>query len=178
MLRNGCIRIVWDAFEMLGMPRFRIGGGLVKRKVIITCALTGVLTDPVKHRVPVTPKEMADAAQVAFNEGASVVHCHFRQQGANQGHRASWNPELAAEIVDAIRAQVPKILINCSTGILGNDISGPVAVLKRVHPETAALNAGSLNYLKTRSDGSWAWPPLLFDNPVEKIAAFLEVMKQ
>ena len=23
----------------------------------------------------------------------------------------------------------------------------------------AALNAGSLNYLKTRSEGRWAWPP-------------------
>jgi len=40
----------------------------------------------------------------------------------------------------------------------------------------AACNAGSLNYLKTRSDGSWAWPPLLFDNPVEKVRQFLDVM--
>jgi 3-keto-5-aminohexanoate cleavage enzyme len=33
-----------------------------------------------------------------------------------------------------------------------------------------------LNYLKTRKDGSWAWPPILFDNPVEKIQRFLDVM--
>jgi uncharacterized protein (DUF849 family) len=45
-----------------------------------------------------------------------------------------------------------------------------------VRPEVAACNAGSLNYLKTRSDGGWAWPPMLFDNPVEKIAAFLAAM--
>ncbi len=43
--------------------------------------------------------------------------------------------------------------------------------------EIAACNAGSLNYLKARSDGTWAWPPMLFDNPVPKVQAFLEAMK-
>jgi uncharacterized protein (DUF849 family) len=33
-----------------------------------------------------------------------------------------------------------------------------------------------LNYLKLRRDGSWAWPPTLFDNPVEKVNGFLKVM--
>jgi uncharacterized protein (DUF849 family) len=40
----------------------------------------------------------------------------------------------------------------------------------------AACNAGSLNYLKLKRDGSWAWPPALFDNPVEKVKQFLDVM--
>ncbi len=40
------------------------------------------------------------------------------------------------------------------------------------------MNAGSLNYLKTRSDGRWAWPPMLFDNPVEKVRAFLDAMER
>ncbi|MBI5478624.1 MAG: 3-keto-5-aminohexanoate cleavage protein, partial [Deltaproteobacteria bacterium] len=44
-------------------------------------------------------------------------------------------------------------------------------------PEIAACNAGSLNYLKIKADGSWAWPPMLFDNPVEKIEAFEQAMK-
>ena len=48
--------------------------------------------------------------------------------------------------------------------------------LAAVRPEIAALNAGSLNYLKTRADGSWARPPLLFDNPVDKIRKFLQSM--
>jgi 3-keto-5-aminohexanoate cleavage enzyme len=38
------------------------------------------------------------------------------------------------------------------------------------------MNSGSLNYLKVRSNGDWAWPPLLFDNPVDKIEKFLKVM--
>ncbi|MFH1092422.1 MAG: 3-keto-5-aminohexanoate cleavage protein, partial [Pseudomonadota bacterium] len=49
-------------------------------KVVITCSLTGVLTDPAMHPVPVTPEEMAGEARQAYNQGASVVHCHFRSQ--------------------------------------------------------------------------------------------------
>jgi uncharacterized protein (DUF849 family) len=63
-----------------------------------------------------------------------------------------------------------------STGVVGDDISEPVACLEKFEPEMAACNAGSLNYLKLRQDGSWAWPPLLFDNPVEKVERFLDVM--
>ena len=40
----------------------------------------------------------------------------------------------------------------------------------------AACNGGSLNYLKIRKDGQWAWPPILFDNPVEKIKQFTDTM--
>ena len=40
---------------------------------VITCALTGVLTDPAQHPVPVTPSQMADEAERAYNAGATVV---------------------------------------------------------------------------------------------------------
>ena len=89
----------------------------------------------------------------------------------------SWDPKVAREICDAIRAEIPDLLLNLSTGIVGPDISGPLACLEAVKPELAALNAGSLNYLKLRSNNDWAWPPMLFDNPVEKIEAFERVMK-
>ena len=39
-------------------------------KAIITCALTGVLTDPKQHPVPVTANEMAASARDAYNAGA------------------------------------------------------------------------------------------------------------
>jgi 3-keto-5-aminohexanoate cleavage enzyme len=148
-----------------------------KDKAVITCALTGVLTDPATFPVPVTPEQMADAARQAFDAGATIVHCHFRNQEAGLGHLPTWEPNIVQNICDAIRARVPKIMINMSTGVLGPDISGPVACLERVKPELAAMNSGSLNYLKTRKDGSWAWPPLLFDNPVDKIEAFLAAMR-
>lgn len=145
---------------------------------IVTCALTGVLTNPAQHPVPVTPQQMAAEAKSAWDAGATVVHLHYRQQGPGMGQFPSWEPEVAAAIVDAIRAACPGILINSSTGVVGPDLSGPAGVLRRTRPEIAALNAGSLNYLRTRSDGRWAWPPMLFDNPVEKIEAFLRLMDE
>ncbi len=60
------------------------GGDAMNDKVVITCALTGVLTDPKQHPVPVTPAEMAREARAAFDAGAAVMHVHFRQQGARQ----------------------------------------------------------------------------------------------
>ena len=145
---------------------------------VITCALTGVLTNPATHPVPVTPAQMAAEAKRAQDAGATVVHLHFRNQEEGLGHLPSWDPDVCASIVDAIRAEAPGVLINCSTGVIGNDISGPVAVLERVKPEIAALNSGSLNYLKARSNGTWAWPPMVFDNPVPKIERFIEVMNR
>ena len=147
-------------------------------KAIVTCALTGVLTNPEQHPVPVTPEEMASSAKEAFDAGASIMHLHFRNQAPGMGYLPTWDPDVAAAIADAIRDSCPGVVLNFSTGVMGSDISEPVACLARCKPEMAALNAGSLNYLKVRSNGSWAWPPLLFDNPVSKVEAFLDAMKE
>lgn len=151
--------------------------GMASPKAVITCALTGVLTDPQQHHVPVTPEQMAQEARRARDAGASVVHIHFRSQDEGLGRLPSWDPKVAKDICDAIKAEVPELILNLTTGVVGDDISGPVACLEAVKPEMAALNAGSLNYLKLRSNNEWAWPPMLFDNPVGKIEAFEKVMK-
>ena len=147
-------------------------------KAILTCALTGVLTDPKQHPVPVTPAQMAAGARDAFNAGASIMHVHLRAQESGMGHLPSWDPDVAEAVVNAIRAACPGVIINLTTGVIGKDISGPAACIRRVKPEIAACNAGSLNYLKVKSDGDWAWPPILFDNPVDKVGKFLAVMKE
>jgi 3-keto-5-aminohexanoate cleavage enzyme len=147
-------------------------------KAILTCALTGVLTDPKQHPVPVTPAQMAAEARDAFNAGASIMHVHLRAQEAGQGHLPSWDPDVADAVVGAIRAACPGVIVNLTTGVIGKDVSGPLACIRRVHPEIAACNAGSLNYLKLRSDGQWAWPPMVFDNPVPKVQQFLDVMAE
>lgn len=145
---------------------------------VITCALTGSLTDPKQHPVPVTPAEMAAEAKRAFDAGASIVHVHFRSQGEGKGHLPSWEPKVGAEIMAAIQEACPGIILNQSTGLMGPNIEGPLSCLRAIAPEIAACNAGSLNYLKVKSDGSWAWPPRLFDNPVEKVGAYLAVMAE
>jgi uncharacterized protein (DUF849 family) len=147
-------------------------------KAIITCAVTGVLTNPKQHPVPVTVEEMATSCRQAFDAGAAIVHLHFRRQEENMGHLPTWEPEVCGAIVDAVRERCPGIIINMSTGVVGTDVSGPVEAMRRVKPEIAACNAGTLNYLKTRRDGSWAWPPLVFDNPVSKVEAMLAAMDE
>jgi uncharacterized protein (DUF849 family) len=145
-------------------------------KAILTCALNGVLTNPAQHKVPVTPTEMAEAARGAFNEGAAIMHIHFRDQRPGMGQLPTWDASLAGEISDAIRSACPGVIINQTTGIVGPDVSGPIACLQRLQPDIAACNAGSLNYLKIKDDGAWAWPPMLFDNPVSKIKTMLDAM--
>src|SRR5674476_232321 len=106
-------------------------------KAILTCALTGVLTNPKQHPVPVTPAQMAGEARDAFNAGASIMHVHVRRQEEGMGHLPSWDPDVVESVVDAIRAACPGVIINLSTGVVGQDIAGPLACIRRVKPEIA-----------------------------------------
>ena len=150
----------------------------MSQPAILTCALTGVLTNPRQYPVPVTPAQMAAEARDAFNAGASIMHVHLRSQEEGHGHMPSWDPDVADAVCTAIRAACPGVIINLTTGVIGKDISGPVACIRRTKPEIAACNAGSLNYLKIKEDGQWAWPPMVFDNPVAKVQAMLDVMAE
>ncbi|MFH0789904.1 MAG: 3-keto-5-aminohexanoate cleavage protein, partial [Pseudomonadota bacterium] len=91
----------------------------MRSKTVITCALTGVLTDPAVHHVPVTPEEMADHTQQAYDAGASIVHVHFRNQGQGLGHLPTWDLTTVGDILAAIKDRVPKIIICMSTGVVG-----------------------------------------------------------
>ncbi|MEM7152103.1 MAG: 3-keto-5-aminohexanoate cleavage protein [Myxococcota bacterium] len=147
-------------------------------KAIITCAVTGVLTNPKQHPVPVTVEQMAASAKEAFDAGATIMHLHYRSQDPGMGHMPTWDPTICAEITKAVREACPGVIINMTTGVVGKDVSGPVEAMKLVRPEIAACNAGSLNYLKARRAGTWAWPPMVFDNPVSKIQEMLDIMKE
>ena len=146
-------------------------------KAIVTCALTGVLTDPERFPVPVSPEEMAQSAREAFDAGASIMHTHIRDPRPGMGRFPSWDPDHAEAVCTAIREACPGVVINLTTGVIGPDISGPMACLERVRPEMAAMNGGTLNYLRATSRGTWAWPPMIFDNPVEKVQPFADFMR-
>jgi len=147
-------------------------------KAIVTCALTGVLTDPERFPVPVTPEQMAQSAREAFDAGASIMHTHIRDPRPGMGRFPSWDPDHAEAVCAAIREACPGVIINLTTGVIGPDISGPLACLERVKPEMAAMNGGTLNYLRATSKGTWAWPPMIFDNPVEKVQPFADFMRE
>jgi uncharacterized protein (DUF849 family) len=147
-------------------------------KAVITCALNGVLTDPKLHHVPVTPEQMAREAKAAFNAGASIMHIHLRQQEPNKGHLPSWDVSVSKEIQQAIRGACPGVIINHTTGTSGPNYQGALNCVRDTKPEIAACNAGSLNYLKVKADNTWAWPPMMFDNAVEKVQDYLDAMKE
>lgn len=147
-------------------------------KAILTCALNGVLTNPAQHPVPVTPEECAASAKEAYDAGASIIHIHYRNQEPGRGFLPTWDAEVAKEISDAIRGACPDVIINSTTGVIGTDLDGPLGVIRALKPEIGACNAGTLNYLKIKSSGDWAWPPMIFDNAPDKIQSFLDVMAE
>jgi 3-keto-5-aminohexanoate cleavage enzyme len=55
------------------------------------------------------------------------------------GHMPSWDPDVAEAVVDAIRAACPGVIINLTTGVVGKDISGPLACLRRVQARGRGL---------------------------------------
>ena len=78
--------------------------------VIITCAITGAGdTTSRSDLVPITPRQVADAAIEAANAGAAVVHVHVRDPETGQGSR---DPALFREAVDM-----------CNLQFLGDDLS-------------------------------------------------------
>ena len=145
-------------------------------KVVITCAVTGVLTDPKQHPVPVTPEQMAKEAKAAYDEGATVMHIHIRQQEEGKGHLMCWDPKVSLEIQQAIREACPGVIINHTTGVVGNNYQDALDCVRQTKPEMAACNAGSLNYLKVKADNTWAWKPMVFDNPPAKVKDFIDAM--
>jgi len=152
--------------------------GISSDKVVVTCSLTGVLTNPKQHPVPVSVSEMAASAKEAYDAGASIMHVHYRNQTDGMGHMPTWDPDVVEAVDNAIREACPGAIINMTTGTIGKDQSGPIACIRRSKPEIAACNAGSLNYLKTTSKGTWAWAPMLFENRVEKVDELIKVMNE
>lgn len=82
-------------------------------KTIMTCAVTGGGPIGRHPAIPVTPKEIADAAVSAARAGASIVHIHVREPKTGQG-----SMELAyyREVVERIRGSGSDVLINLTTG--------------------------------------------------------------
>ena len=87
----------------------------MKRKVILTCAVTGNAPFNPKHPCfPVTPAEIADSAIEAANAGASIVHLHVRDPETAEGSR---DPALFKETVSRIRDSGVDIVINLTAGM-------------------------------------------------------------
>jgi uncharacterized protein (DUF849 family) len=117
---------------------------MAKRKVIITCAVTGAIHTPSMSRhLPITPEEIADAAIGAAEAGAAIVHLHARDP---QNGKPDQRPEAFSPFLQVIK-QRSGCIVNITTGgsptMLVAERVQPAAHLK---PEVASLNMGSMNF--------------------------------
>ncbi len=114
------------------------------RKVIITCAVTGSIHTPTMSKfLPITPKEIADAAIGAAEAGAAIVHLHARNV---KDGSPTQDPNLFREFLPTIKAK-SNVVINLTTGgaatMTTQERMQPALQLK---PEVASLNMGSMNF--------------------------------
>jgi uncharacterized protein (DUF849 family) len=115
-----------------------------RRKVIITCAVTGAIHTPsMSPYLPVTADEIAAAALGAADAGAAIVHLHARDP---RDGRPSQEPELFTPFLKKIKA-ASNVVINLTTGgaptMLVQERVRPALQFK---PEVASLNMGSMNF--------------------------------
>lgn len=144
------------------------------KKVILTAALTGAVTTRKQcPHIPYTPKEIAQEAKRAYDEGATIVHIHAREDDGSP----SWRPERFLEIETEVRNLCP-VVINFSTGGIGNSIQERTEYLEICRPEMAALNMGSMNYAVYSSKNKKFYFDEVFSNPFKDIIFTFERMKK
>lgn len=134
------------------------------RKVILTCAVTGGDDTAFKHpAVPVTPKQIAEAAIEAAKAGAAIAHIHVRDPKTG---KPSMELELYREVVGRIRESSTDLIINLTTGpgarfvpadegvnaaAEGSNLRTPVERVRHIvalRPEICSLDMGSVNFGK------------------------------
>jgi uncharacterized protein (DUF849 family) len=142
----------------------------MNQEVIITCALTGAGDTVGTHpAIPVTPKEIADAAIEAAKAGAAIAHVHVRDPETGG---IAHGTELFREVVERIRESDTDVVINLTAGgggdlflsdddptvaASGTDIQTPEerhAPVAELLPEICSLDCGSYNF----ADGIYVDP--------------------
>ncbi|MDJ0983392.1 MAG: 3-keto-5-aminohexanoate cleavage protein [Kiloniellales bacterium] len=134
------------------------------REVFITCAVTGAgETTDKSDKVPVTPKQVAEAAIEAAKAGAAVAHCHVRDPETGKGAR---DPALFREVVARIRDSGQDVVVNLTAGMGGDLVLGSVeaplppaadgtdmagaserlAHVAELLPEIATIDCGTMNF--------------------------------
>ena len=136
----------------------------VNRDVFITCALTGSGdTTGRSDKVPITPRQIADAAIEAVQAGAAIAHIHVRDPDTGKPSR---DPALYRETVGYIRESGVDMVLNLTAGMGGDlvlgspesplpfneegtDLAGATERLSHVaelKPEICTLDCGTMNF--------------------------------
>jgi uncharacterized protein (DUF849 family) len=109
---------------------------------IICVAITGSL--PTKENnpaVPISIAEQIESTQEAFEAGASIAHCHVRD---DEGKPTS-DPERYGHLKDGLEKHCPGLIIQLSTG--GRSGAGQArGAMLSLRPDMASLAVGSNNF--------------------------------
>ena len=121
---------------------------------IICVAITGsVPTKANNPAVPITVTEQIESTQAAFEAGASIAHCHVR----NEDETPSSDPEKFARLKEGLQQHCPGMIIQFSTG--GRSGAGKTrGGMLSLRPDMASLSVGSNNF-----------PTRVYENPPDLV---------
>ncbi len=109
---------------------------------IICVAITGsVPTKNDNPAVPITVAEQIESTQEAFEAGASIAHCHVRDDAG----KPTSDPDRFARLKEGIETHCPGMIVQLSTG--GRSGSGRErGGMLPLAPDMASLSVGSNNF--------------------------------
>ncbi|WP_323776759.1 3-keto-5-aminohexanoate cleavage protein [Leisingera sp.] len=114
----------------------------MSKPCIICVAITGsVPTKANNPAVPVTITEQIESTQEAFEAGASIAHCHVR----NDDQTPTSDPEKFARLKEGLQTHCPGMIVQLSTGGrsgAGRERGGMLSL----RPDMASLSVGSNNF--------------------------------
>ena len=121
---------------------------------IICCAITGSLPGKSDNpSVPISIAEQVESTQEAFEAGASIAHCHVRD---DEG-RPSSDPERFARLKEGLERHCPGMVVQLSTG--GRSGAGRArGGMLFLRPDMASLSVGSNNF-----------PTRVYENPPDLV---------
>jgi uncharacterized protein (DUF849 family) len=124
------------------------------RPCILCVAITGSLpTKADNPAVPITIAEQIESTHEAFEAGATIVHCHVRD---DEG-RPTADPERFARLKEGIERHCPGMIVQLSTG--GRSGAGQArGGMLPLRPDMASLAVGSNNF-----------PTRVYENPPELV---------
>ena len=119
------------------------------KKTIITAAVTGAWPKKENNpNVPMTPQEIADDVYACWKAGAAIAHLHMRDDEGN----GTMDTAKFEETVNLIHTKYPDcdIILNLTTsGDIHADDELRVAHAKKLKPEMASYDCGSMNWLNS-----------------------------
>ncbi len=121
---------------------------------IITVAITGsVPTKADNPAVPITVAEQVESTHEAFEAGATLAHCHVR----NDDGTPTSDPERFARLKEGLERHCPGMIVQFSTG--GRSGAGQArGGMLPLRPDMASLSTGSCNF-----------PTRVYDNPPDLV---------